>query len=113
LEQLPGKLNNMAQDVGTNTAELRSLAGKWPDAADLLSLRMRALGLDANVIARREPALSRALQKNCALCGSKAQCEHDLRRRPTDPGWRRYCLNADTLMTPAMQHASYPEKSRG
>jgi hypothetical protein len=107
------ELNNLARDVGVNAAELHSLAGKWPNAADLLSLRMQQLGLDGKILARRQPELSRALQKNCALCATKAPCEHDLRRRPADPGWRRYCSNADALMTLATQRASYPEKSRG
>jgi hypothetical protein len=107
-----GELNNLARDIGVNAMELRSLAGKWPDTVDLLSLRMQTLGLDADAIACRESALPRALQKNCALCTTKARCEHDLRNRPTDPGWRRYCPNAETLMTRATQRVSYSEKSR-
>lgn len=92
------ELGTMARDVGASAGELRALAGKWPDAADLVTRRMAALHLDPAEIARTEPSVSRDITKLCSLCGEKRQCEHDLDRGVIDSHWRRYCPNSQTLM---------------
>ena len=45
----------MAHDVGVSAPELRALAGKWPDAAELLNRRLAVLALDPAEIRRTEP----------------------------------------------------------
>ena len=107
------EIRNLAQDIGASSSELRALAGKWPDSANLLECRMTALHLDADEIKRSQPAVTRDLQKLCSLCGKKQRCEHDLDNRAVKPGWRRYCPNSTTLMAlVAERHAkqSAPEK---
>jgi tRNA-dihydrouridine synthase A len=39
----------------------------------------------------------RDLQRTCACCNEKGQCERDLLRRPEDALWQSYCPNATTL----------------
>ena len=52
----PAETARIAHDVGVSgAAELRVLAGKWPNSADLLSRRMRQINLDAERIVRVEP----------------------------------------------------------
>lgn len=92
-----GELSRVARDIGVNSSELRTLAGKWPDAADLLSQRLAALQLSEDAVARAEPAVLRDLQRVCTLCDDKQRCGHDIDRGPSDPAWRTYCPNVETL----------------
>src|SRR5262245_51003010 len=42
------EMERIARDVGVSGADLSILAGKWPDAADLLYWRMNEIKLDRN-----------------------------------------------------------------
>jgi hypothetical protein len=86
----------MAHDLGVTTPELRALAGKWPDSADLLNDRLAALDLDRAEIQHVEPRVLADLQRVCTMCTKRA-CKHDLAQRPDDPVWREYCPNVGTL----------------
>jgi hypothetical protein len=83
--------------VGVSTSQLRALAGKWPDTADLLNRRLTELGLRSADIRRSEPQVLQDLQRVCTMCGSKGVCAHDLASKPSDPAWREYCPNTMTL----------------
>jgi hypothetical protein len=87
----------MARDVGVSATELRSLAGKWPDSADLLNRRLAALDLDPADVRRAQSGVLSDLQRVCTLCLNGQECRHDLERDPSDPGWREYCPNVMTL----------------
>jgi hypothetical protein len=88
---------HIARDVGIAPAELRTLAGKWPDRADLLSRRIAAIGLQTEQIEATEPQVMRDLQRVCAQCAGKPRCERDLNRDEHDRAWRGYCPNVATL----------------
>jgi hypothetical protein len=88
---------HLAHDLGISASELRTLAGRWPDSADLLRRRMDALGLDATHVVHEEPEVLRDLQRVCGQCGHENRCERDLRRDERDPSWRTYCPNVTTL----------------
>jgi hypothetical protein len=87
----------LAHDVGVSTSELRSLAGKWPEATPLLSGRLAALNFQERAIRTSEPAVLGDLQRVCSQCTSTQDCTHDLARNPSDPVWQVYCPNAVTL----------------
>ncbi len=91
------ELDRMARDVGIRGADLRVLAGKWPDGATLLARRIAALGLDTVDLGRAQPQVMRDLQRVCSICMNKRACEHDIDRSPSNPAWRDYCANADTF----------------
>jgi hypothetical protein len=98
IDQLDGsERSRVAQDVGLNEPQLRTLAGKWPDAADLLSQRLAALEIDEGAVARTEPSVMRDMQRVCSMCVEKPHCGHDIDRDPADPEWRDYCPNLETL----------------
>jgi hypothetical protein len=98
LDALDGaELSRVAQDVGLNEPQLRTMAGKWPDAADLLLQRLAALQLDETTVARTEPGVLRDLERVCSTCSEKPHCRHDIDRDPSDPEWRSYCPNVETL----------------
>jgi hypothetical protein len=85
----------IAHDLGISRADLRVLAGKWPD--DSLSRRLDQLDFDAAELAHREPQVLRDLERVCTLCGSKRRCGRDLAGDPSDSRWLEYCPNVTTL----------------
>src|SRR4051812_20757406 len=78
LELLSIETERIARDAGVGAGDLRVLAGKWPDAADLANRRMATLGLDAAQVGETQPAVMRDVQRVCSLCANKRVCEHDL-----------------------------------
>ena len=96
------------EDVGRLTADLdaaldlRALARRGPEEANLLPRRLAELGLDPDEIARLEPALLRELHWQCTMCDSKGECSVDLAGdavgwpERTD-AWHGYCRNVATL----------------
>ena len=100
----------IAYDIGVSVPQLRALAGKWPDAADLLQRRLVELGLDAAEIRRAEPQALQDLQRVCSMCTSGRVCADDLASRPSDPVWRDYCPNTMTLDALAAERV---ERARG
>lgn len=98
----PDEVERVARDAGVSSSELRILAGKWPDAGNLLGRRMEHLKLD---MTRAEPRVMQDLQRSCTLCRSKRQCERDLSSDPCDPVWQGYCPNEFTLAALAAERA--------
>ena len=98
LSALPDdEVERMAQDLGMSAGELRGITAKGPHAADLLRVRMAALGLTQADIDRLAFGLIRDLERDCACCASKEECREDLARQPESPGWMAYCANAKVL----------------
>jgi len=91
------EVEHIARDLGMSRAGLTVLAGKWPDATDLLSQRMEQVDLSRAELALAEPQVLRDLERVCTLCGSKRKCEYDLMVHPSLPAWTEYCPNAPTI----------------
>ena len=87
----------IAYDIGVSVPQLRALAGKWPDAADLLAPRLAMLGLDAAALGRTAPSVMRDLQRVCSVCSNQRVCAHDLARGGYADDVPGYCANATTL----------------
>jgi hypothetical protein len=102
----PAEMERIARDVGVSGADLSILAGKWPDAADLLYWRMNEIKLDRMEITHADAQVMRDLQRVCTVCGSKWRCEHELANNPSDPAWQKYCPNATTLLALAAERAA-------
>ena len=100
------EMERIARDVGVSGADLSILAGKWPDAADLLYWRMNEIKLDRTEVTRADAQVMRDLQRVCTVCGSKRRCEHALANNPSDPTWQKYCSNATTLLVLAAERAA-------
>lgn len=90
----PAEMQHVAQDLGTSVSELRILAGKDADAADLLLRRLRSVNIDP---AKIEPAIMCDLQRCCSQCGEKGLCEHELEDHPKAASWPKYCPNEQTI----------------
>jgi hypothetical protein len=91
------EIERMARDVRMSVSELRALAKKGPEAADLLLRRMAALDLDPKEVALLEPAAFRDMQRVCTMCKSHRRCAWDFARRAPVSTWERYCPNTSTL----------------
>jgi hypothetical protein len=109
-----GEVARIAHDLSLSPGELRSLANKGPDSADLVYRRMADLGLDRDAIARSEARTFWDLQKNCSLCESKGRCRHDFARGAETSAWHAYCPNDDTLsaLATAGTHGIRPSATR-
>lgn len=99
----PAEMARMAQDVGIAPSDLRELARHCSDAADLLDRRLEALGLTASGLAATAPAELRDMERLCTLCHSKGRCARDLAADPSDPVWRQYCPNEQTMVALARE----------
>ena len=99
----PVEMARMAQDVGISGSELRELARHCSDAAELLDRRVEALGMTASDLVQSAPAELRDMERLCTLCQSKGRCARDLGADPSDPVWRQYCPNEETLVALARE----------
>jgi hypothetical protein len=88
----------MAHDAGVTTGEFCKLVRRGSGSADLLLKRMAALDLDKNEVLKLEPHVFRDLQRVCTMCERQGRCKHDIARDPSDPAWKNYCPNSETLM---------------
>lgn len=91
------EIARIAHDVGLSPQDLRQMAKLGPDAAQQLLDRMAILHLDAGALAKSEPGTMRDMQRLCSNCAAKKRCQRDLLINTSDPSWRHYCPNADTL----------------
>ena len=90
----PQEMKCLAQDLGIPADEIRVLAAKNKNAADLLARRMETLGLDPACV---DSAVMRDLQRCCSKCSDKGRCVHELEDQPKEPLWPKYCPNEQTL----------------
>ncbi len=92
------EIERIARDVRMTPADLRAVAKRGPEAANLLLRRLAALDLDPAEVAQVGPQTFRDLQRTCSLCESKRRCVRDLAHDSAAPEWQDYCPNAQTLM---------------
>lgn len=91
------QVNELARDMGVTPQQLISMEETGGSAASQLPKRLRALHLDEKKLPVTDWAALRDMQRVCSVCGTKWQCEKDLRDWPDDPKWQEYCPNAETL----------------
>lgn len=58
---------------------------------------MLALGIEPALLRLDHPALYAGMESVCAGCGSKGQCQHDLKTDSAADHFTDYCGNAATL----------------
>jgi hypothetical protein len=98
-----GEMARMAQDIGIPASDLRELARHCTDAANLLDRRLDNFGLTKAELAQTAPAQLRDMERLCTLCISKGRCARDLATDPSDPVWRQYCPNEETIVALARE----------
>ena len=89
--------NRIASDLRVSPGDLDTLVRQGPHAADELPKLLRALGIDQADLARTQPLVLRDMERVCALCHSKGQCDRDLAAGTSAGHYEGYCLNAPTI----------------
>lgn len=100
------EFDRIADDLRVSPATLDSLVRQGPHAADELPKLLKILGIDEADLARTQPLVLRDMERVCAMCASKRQCDRDLAAGTSAGHYEGYCLNAptiDSLDQPAKQ----------
>ena len=87
----------IASDLRVSPRELDTLVDRGPHAADELPKLLKALGIDQADLARTEPMVLRDMERVCALCHHKRECDRDLAAGTSAGHYEGYCLNAPTI----------------
>ena len=94
--QAPSVVESIANDLQLSPAELEELVRRAPTADELPRL-LEALGISARDLARVEPIVGANLERVCALCESKRECNRDLASGASAEHYQGYCLNASRI----------------
>ena len=92
-----GDFERIAEDLRISPGDLDALVRHGPHAADELPRMLQALGIDEAALARTQPMVLRDMERVCALCDHKTQCDHDLTAGTAASHYEDYCLNAPTI----------------
>jgi len=91
------EFDRIAGDLRVSPGDLEALVQQGPHAADELPKLLKALGIDQADLARTEPLVLRDMERVCALCHQKRQCDRDLAAGTSAEHYEGYCLNAPTI----------------
>jgi hypothetical protein len=101
------ELDERARDLGISPHELRHLVNSAPDPLQLPEM-LKALGIDESSLRRVQPALLRALERQCAQCVVVARCRHSLDKKVAAHDYEQYCPNAAVLAAFRPMHEGKP-----
>ena len=91
------EFDRIAGELQVSPADLTELVRQGPHAADELPKLLKLLGIDETALARTEPLVLRDMERVCALCHDKGQCDRDLAAGTSAEHYKSYCLNASTI----------------
>jgi transcriptional regulator with XRE-family HTH domain len=89
--------DRIASDLRVSPHDLEELVRHGPHAADELPKLLKALGIDESDLASAHPLVLRDMERVCALCEHKAQCDRDLAAGTSAEHYEGYCPNAPTI----------------
>ena len=89
--------SQIASELRMTSADLEALVRQGPHAADELPKMLVALGIDQDALARTEPLVLRDMERVCAMCSHKRQCDRDLAAGTAAAHYEEYCANAPTI----------------
>ncbi len=91
------EFDRIASDLRLSPADLNELVRHGPDAANELPKLLKALGISQEDLTRVEPLVLQDMERVCALCGHKRECDRDLAAGTSAEHYEQYCLNAPTI----------------
>jgi len=80
-----------------NDSDLEELVRCGPHPEDELPRLLEALGISSLDLARVEPIVGAKLERVCAMCESKRECNRDLASGASAEHYQKYCLNASRI----------------
>ena len=89
--------DRIASELRVSPGDLNELVRQGPHAADELPKLLKVLGIDEAALARTQPLVLRDMERVCALCQHKGQCDRDLAAGTSAEHYEGYCLNASTI----------------
>ena len=89
--------DRIANDLRVSPGDLDELVRQGPHAADELPKLLGVLGIDEEALARTQPLVLRDMERVCALCHHKGQCDRDLAAGTAGEHYEGYCPNAPTI----------------
>jgi hypothetical protein len=89
--------DRIAGELRVSPGELDTLVRQGPHSADELPKLLKALGIDEADLVRTEPMVLRDMERVCALCHNKRECDRDLAAGTSAEHYEGYCLNAPTI----------------
>jgi len=93
------EFERIATELRVSPGDLNELVRQGPHAADELPKLLKILGIDEEALARTQPMVLRDMERVCALCASKGECDRDLAAGTSAEHYEGYCLNASTIET--------------
>jgi uncharacterized protein YjiS (DUF1127 family) len=91
------EFDRIASDLRVSPDDLDELVRHGSHAADELLQLLKVLGIDEGDLAGTQPLLLRDMERVCALCVQKHQCDHDLAAGTSAEHYKDYCLKAPTI----------------
>jgi hypothetical protein len=91
------EFGRIASDLRISPDELEEIVHQGPHSADELPKLLRALGIDDAALANAQPQMLQDMERVCALCGQKRQCDRNLVEGNATEYYQRYCPDASTI----------------
>ena len=91
------EFDRIASELRVSSTDLNELVRQGPHAADELPKLLKLLGIDEEALARTQPLVLRDMERVCALCANKGECDRDLAAGTSAEHYEGYCLNAPTI----------------
>jgi hypothetical protein len=92
-----GEFSRIAHELCLTPGDLDTFVRQGPHAISELPKLLKALSIDEKALARSQPLVLRDMERVCASCVRKAQCDQDLDAGTSDQHYEKYCLNASTI----------------
>jgi hypothetical protein len=93
------EFDRIASDLQVSSNDLIELVRRGPHAADELPKLLKLLGIDEAALARAQPLILHDMERVCAMCHEKGQCDRHLAAGTSAEHYEGYCLNAATIKT--------------
>ena len=92
-----GDFERIAADLELSPGDLDELVRRGPHTAKELPVLLKALGIDEAALERSQPLVAGDMERVCAMCRHKAQCDRDLVAGTAAEHYQDYCTNAPTI----------------
>ena len=91
------EFDRIASDLRVSPSDLEELVRQGPHAADELPKLLKALGIEESDLASVHPLVLRDMERICAICQQKGQCDRDLEAGTSAEHYQGYCPNAAAI----------------